>query len=139
MTLNVRAFHEFCTGLILGKALNEFPEMRTWNLSTVLRLYYGPKGIATGASQIMTHCKRRELFNKVNTRELREQIDNFAITLAHSGLITGIENKESKAKERVADTWNIFLGKLGDDRGEQHAFLHIFISSSFSSFLHLLY
>ncbi|XP_037562278.1 uncharacterized protein LOC119441739 [Dermacentor silvarum] len=108
-------------GLILGKALIEFPEMRTWNLSTVLRLYYGPKGIATGASQIMTHCKRRELFNKVNTRELREQIDNFAITLAYSGLITGIENKESKAKERVSDTWNIFLSKLGDDRDSQHS------------------
>lgn len=108
-------------GLILGKALSELPEMRTWNLSTVLRLYYGPKGIATGASQTTTHCKRRELFGRISSsRELREQIDNFAITLAHSGLVIGVPNKEALAKERVANTWNIFQAKLGDDRDSQN-------------------
>lgn len=106
-------------GLILGRALSDFPEIRSWNLSTVLRLYYGPKGITTGASQVMTHCKRRELYNKFNGNEVRDQINNFAITLAHSGLITGFENKEAKAKELVADTWNFFMGKLGDDRDSQ--------------------
>ncbi|KAL1443964.1 hypothetical protein MTO96_030122 [Rhipicephalus appendiculatus] len=108
--------------LILGKALIEIQDMRNWNLSTVLRLYYGPKGIATGASQTTTHCKRRELFGRISTsRELRDQIDNFAITLAHSGLVTGVSNKEALAKELVANTWNIFQAKLGDDRDSQNS------------------
>lgn len=99
-------------GLILGTALNKFPDLRNWNLSTVLRLYYGPRGIVTGAAQPLSHCRRRELFGGLTTNELREQVQNFAITLAYMGLVA--VDKENVAKQRASQALSMVQAKLGD-------------------------
>lgn len=101
-------------GYILGMALNEYPDLRTWNLSTVLRLYYGPRGIATGTSQTLGHCKRSEQFSRLNNRDLRQQIENFGLTLAHLGLVTGVESKKSFVSQRVGQAMGLLQEKLGD-------------------------
>uniref|UniRef100_A0A023G3M3 Putative secreted protein n=1 Tax=Amblyomma triste TaxID=251400 RepID=A0A023G3M3_AMBTT len=99
-------------GLILGTAMNKYPDLRNWNLSTVLRLYYGPRGIVTGASQPLSHCRRRELFNGLNNNELREQVQNFAITLAYMGLVA--VDKDNVAKQRSSQALGMVLNKLSD-------------------------
>ncbi|KAK8777368.1 hypothetical protein V5799_029284 [Amblyomma americanum] len=100
-------------GLILGTAMNKFPDIRNWNLSTVLRMYYGPRGIVTTSpSQALSHCRRHDLFNAINNNELREQVQNFAVTLAYMGLVaTG--DKETVAKERASRAINVVKEKIG--------------------------
>lgn len=105
-------------GLILGTALNEYPDLRTWNLSTVLRLYYGPRGITTGTSQTLSHCKRSEQFNRLNNRDLRQQIENFGLTLAHLGLITGVESRKTTVNQRVGQAMTILQDRLGEPNRE---------------------
>lgn len=99
-------------GLILGTALDKYPDLRNWNLSTILRLYYGPRGIVTGASPQLSHCRRRELFGGLNTNQLREQVQNFALTLAYMGLVA--VDKENVAKQRASQALSMVQGKLGD-------------------------
>uniref|UniRef100_A0A4D5RWM3 Putative secreted protein n=1 Tax=Ixodes scapularis TaxID=6945 RepID=A0A4D5RWM3_IXOSC len=100
-------------GLILGTEL-KLPnsQLRNWNLSTILRTYYGPQGIQSSGNRQLTHCRRQELFNNLNNAELKQQVVYFSTALAYKGLIA--DNREREAKEAVDNIMGLLNNKKGD-------------------------
>ncbi|KAM7302981.1 uncharacterized protein ISCGN_018489 [Ixodes scapularis] len=100
-------------GLILGTEL-KLPnsQLRNWNLSTILRTYYGPQGIQSSGNRQLTHCRRQELFNNLNNAELKQQVVYFSTALAYKGLIA--DNREREAKEAVDNIMGLLNNKMGD-------------------------
>lgn len=99
-------------GLILGTELKINPELRNWNLSTILRLYYGPEGIKSTGNRQLSYCRRQELFNNLNNAELKQQVVYFSTALAYKGLIA--DNREKQARDLVDNIMALLNNKMGE-------------------------
>ncbi|CAN7997654.1 unnamed protein product, partial [Ixodes hexagonus] len=99
-------------GLILGTELQLNQGLQSWNLSTILRLYYGPEGIQSSGNRQLSHCRRQELFSNLNNADLKQQVSYFITTLAYKGAI--VDRVEAQIRENTDRVMGLLSNKMGE-------------------------